>query len=115
MRPADHLHQHRDVARIEVGLEYRPGRVDELAQRPCPVKQLAVDRHPPCADLLKRRHQQVGNRAEVVEDQRLVAARLGRDPPGAGGREARVAQRGDGGGDERGPGVTHERPLRRKI
>ena len=110
VRPADHLHQHGDVAGVEVGLEDRPGGVDELAQRPGPVQQLAVGGHPPGADLLERGHQQVGDRAEVVEDQRLVAFGLGRDPPGAGGRESRLAQGGDGGGDERGPGVTHGHP-----
>ena len=111
VRPADHLHQHGDVARVEVGLEDRAGGVDELAQRPGPVKQLAVGGHPPGADLLERRHQQVGDRAEVVEDQRLVASGLGRDPPGAGGRESGLAQGGDGGVDKRGPGVTHGDPL----
>ena len=104
VRSADHLGQHGDVAGVEVGLEDRPGGVDELAQRPGPVKQLAVGGHPPGADLLERGHQQVGDRAEVVEDQRLVASGLGRDPPGAGGREPRLAQRGDGGDDRARPG-----------
>ncbi len=51
-------------------------------------------------------------RAEpVVEDQRLVASGLGRDPPGAGGGESRLAQRVDGRRDERGTRVPHEPTL----
>jgi hypothetical protein len=61
VRPADHLHQHGHVARVEVGLEDRPGGVDEVGQRPGSVKQLAVGGHPPGADLLERRYQQVGD------------------------------------------------------
>ena len=107
---ADHLDQHGHVSGVEIRLEYRPGAVDELAQRAAVIKQFAVGGHPPRADILKRGHQQAGHRAEVVEDQRLVASGLGRDPPCAGGGESRLAQRLDGRRDERGPRVTHQ-PL----
>jgi hypothetical protein len=99
------------VAGVEIRLEHLPGAVDELAQRAGTIKQLAVGGHPPRADILERGHQKVGHRAEVVEDQRLVASGLGGDPPGAGGGESRLAQRGDGRRDERGTRVPHQPTL----
>ncbi len=95
------------MARVEVGLEDLARGVDQLRQRPGVVKQAPVGIHPLGADLLQRRHQQVGDGAEVVEHQRLVAARPLGDPPRAGTGEPRLPQRVNRRRHQRGPCLTH--------
>jgi hypothetical protein len=62
------------VAGLEVLGENCPGGTDELGERGGLVDDVRVGREAAGADVIERGEQQLGDRAEVVEDQSLVAA-----------------------------------------
>ena len=90
------------------------GHVDQLAQRADPTDRFSVLLESLGTHVVEGGQQEVGHRAEVVEDQPLVGPGPPGDGPGAGPDEAVLLQRLDRGIDElaAGAGRTGPAPFR---
>ena len=88
------------MAGVEVLLEDGLCRVDQSRQAGGSIHRFLVAEAPGLAHLVQGRQEQVGHRAEVVEDQALVAAGPTGDLPGARPGVTHVPEGLDGAADE---------------
>ena len=106
----DQLGQDGHVVAVEVLPVHLAGDAQQVGEGVDRVDGRLVADHPLLAGAVEGGQQQVVDTAEVVEDESLVEAAAGGDGPGAGGGEALLLQRLQGGFDDPALGPLADRP-----